>query len=186
MKALLGTNHMFLYPESMVDGKAHTESLKELASTDRVKALDLWLWRGERSREEKRILLDSGTGDGSLAIWDMDTESIVRIIPNKHNQPIHYAEFANDGKYILSAAHWGGMKISDAENGEDIWSWHSDSGSMTCLTFSPDMKQMAAGGADGKIHIFPIQPLQELIDDTRERFSNRELSEDLKKIFYID
>ena len=60
MKALLGTNHMFLYPESMVDGKAHTESLKELASTDRVKALDLWLWRGERSREEKRILLDSG------------------------------------------------------------------------------------------------------------------------------
>ena len=134
----------------------------------------------------RRILLDSGTGDGSLAIWDMDTESIVRIIPNKHNQPIHYAEFANDGKYILSAAHWGGMKISDAENGEDIWSWHSDSGSMTCLTFSPDMKQMAAGGADGKIHIFPIQPLQELIDDTRERFSNRELSEYLKKIFYID
>ena len=60
MKALLGTNHMFLYPESMVDGKVHTESLKELASTDRVKALDLWLWRGERSREEKGILLDSG------------------------------------------------------------------------------------------------------------------------------
>ena len=60
MKALLGTNHMFLYPESMVDGKAHTETLKELAATQRVKALDLWLWRGERSREEKRILLNSG------------------------------------------------------------------------------------------------------------------------------
>ena len=33
---------------------------KELAATERVKALDLWLWRGERSREEKKILLDSG------------------------------------------------------------------------------------------------------------------------------
>ena len=60
MKALLGTNHMFLYPESIVDARVHTESLRELAATERVKALDVWLWRGERSREEKRILLDSG------------------------------------------------------------------------------------------------------------------------------
>lgn len=134
-----------------------------------------------------RLILDSGTGDGSLAIWDMDTESIVRVIPNKHNQQIHYAEFSDDGKYILSAANWGSMKISDAESGEDIWSWNSNNGtSMTSLTFSPDRKYMAAGCGDGKIHIYPIQPLQELIDETRERFSNRELSEEIKKRFYID
>lgn len=51
---------MFLYPESMVDGAAHTETLKKLVATNEVEALDLWLWRGERSREEKRIVLDSG------------------------------------------------------------------------------------------------------------------------------
>ena len=60
MKTLLGTNHMFLYPRSMVDGAAHTETLKRLVITDEVRALDLWLWRGDRSREEKRIVLDSG------------------------------------------------------------------------------------------------------------------------------
>ncbi|MGM9762540.1 MAG: TIR domain-containing protein [Candidatus Cryptobacteroides sp.] len=134
----------------------------------------------------RRLILDSGTGDGSLAIWNMDTETIVRVIPNKHNDPIHYAEFSDDGKYILSTAHRGGVKVSDAESGEDIWSFHSDNGSMTSLVFSPDKKHLAACGADGKIHIYPFQPLQELIDKTRERFINRELSEELKKRYYID
>ena len=51
---------MFLYPDSMVSEDAHIKSLKNLAATDKVNALDCWMWRGETSREEKKILLDSG------------------------------------------------------------------------------------------------------------------------------
>ena len=59
MSVILGTNHMFLYPESIVNEKVHTESLRELAYTDKVEALDVWVWRGaERSREEISILRD--------------------------------------------------------------------------------------------------------------------------------
>ena len=60
MSVILGTNHMFLYPDSMVNEKAHIESLKKLAATDLVDALDCWLWRGETAKEERKILLDSG------------------------------------------------------------------------------------------------------------------------------
>ena len=61
MSVKLGVNHMFLYPESMTDEKAHTETLKEIIKTDLVDALDLWVWRGkERSREEISILRDCG------------------------------------------------------------------------------------------------------------------------------
>ncbi len=60
MSVILGVNHMFLYPDSIVNPKAHLESLKKLASNDLVDALDCWMWRGETSREEKKILLDSG------------------------------------------------------------------------------------------------------------------------------
>ena len=60
MSVTLGINHMFLFPEAMVDEKAHTRTLKELAQYNNVKALDCWLWRGETALEEKRILLDSG------------------------------------------------------------------------------------------------------------------------------
>ena len=134
----------------------------------------------------RRIILSSGTGDGTLAIWDIDTESIVRVIPSKHSHPIHYAVFSDDGKYILCTEFYGGIKVCDAESGENIWSLYSDGGTMAALVFSPDRKHLAACGADGKIHIYQFQQLQELIDDTRKRFYNRELSEDLKKIFYID
>lgn len=60
MSVILGVNHMFLYPDSMVSEDAHIKSLKNLAATDKVNALDCWMWRGETSREEKKILLDSG------------------------------------------------------------------------------------------------------------------------------
>ena len=60
MSVILGSNHMFLYPDSMVNEKAHLESLKKLAATDLVEALDCWLWRGETAKEEAKILLDSG------------------------------------------------------------------------------------------------------------------------------
>ena len=60
MSVTLGSNHMFLYPEAMVEAKTHLSTLRELASTDLVKALDCWLWRGETAREEIRFLRESG------------------------------------------------------------------------------------------------------------------------------
>ena len=51
---------MFLYPAAMEDATAHLESIKELSKTDKVAALDLWLWRGETAKEEIKILKDSG------------------------------------------------------------------------------------------------------------------------------
>ncbi|MBQ3015414.1 MAG: sugar phosphate isomerase/epimerase [Clostridia bacterium] len=56
MKTILGINHQFLYPDAIVDTAAHTNSLKELSSFDNIDALDCWLWRGERAKEEAEIL----------------------------------------------------------------------------------------------------------------------------------
>ena len=58
--AILGVNHQFLYPEAISDAAAHTETLKKAALFKNVDALDCWVWRGQRSREEIAILRDSG------------------------------------------------------------------------------------------------------------------------------
>ena len=58
--AILGVNHQFLFPEAIVDAMAHTESLKKAASLEKVDALDCWVWRGQRSREEIAILRGCG------------------------------------------------------------------------------------------------------------------------------
>lgn len=57
---ILGVNHQFLYPDSITNEKVHTESLKKIAASDLVDALDCWTWRGETAKEEAKILLDSG------------------------------------------------------------------------------------------------------------------------------
>ena len=58
--AILGVNHQFLFPESITNAIAHTETLKKAAELESVDALDCWVWRGQRSREEISILRSSG------------------------------------------------------------------------------------------------------------------------------
>lgn len=58
--AILGVNHQFLYPEAMVDAVAHTETLRRAVELESVDALDCWVWRGQRAKEEIAILRSSG------------------------------------------------------------------------------------------------------------------------------
>lgn len=60
MKTILGINHQFLYPDAMVNAKAHTDSIKEISAFDNIDAIDCWLWRGSNAKEEAAILRDSG------------------------------------------------------------------------------------------------------------------------------
>ena len=61
MSVTLGVNHMFLYPASVTDEAAHTQSLAELVNTPLVDALDVWVWRTpSRAAEEIAILRASG------------------------------------------------------------------------------------------------------------------------------
>ncbi len=59
MSVILGVNHQFLFPEAIVDKKAHTKTIKELSAYQEIDALDCWIWRNE-DKEESKILLDSG------------------------------------------------------------------------------------------------------------------------------
>jgi sugar phosphate isomerase/epimerase len=85
--AILGVNHQFLYPEAMVDAAAHTETLKKAAQLTQVDALDCWVWRGQRAREEISILRSSGKvinyniGDrfGEAAVFPCSPEKADRI-----------------------------------------------------------------------------------------------------------
>ena len=58
--AIIGVNHQFLYPEAITDAEVHTETLKKAALLDSIDALDCWVWRGARAREEISILRDCG------------------------------------------------------------------------------------------------------------------------------
>lgn len=54
---IIGFNHMFLYPDSMTNGKIHTETLKRLSENSDADALDCWVWAAN-AKEEISILRD--------------------------------------------------------------------------------------------------------------------------------
>lgn len=58
-QVILGINHMFLYPDSIVNGSVHTATLAELAENPAMDALDCWVWAAN-AKEELPILRNSG------------------------------------------------------------------------------------------------------------------------------
>jgi sugar phosphate isomerase/epimerase len=102
MSALLGVNHMFLYPQSIVSEKIHKETLSELAKTELVDALDCWLWRGNTAKEEAKILLSSGKII-NYNIGDRFEEAASNpASPDKGEREEAYSRFMREIEYALS------------------------------------------------------------------------------------
>lgn len=102
MKTILGINHQFLYPEAIVDAKAHTESLKELSSFENIDALDCWLWRGESAKEETAILKSSGKII-NYNIGDRFGEDVCRPASASHEERDYaYSKIMREIEYALA------------------------------------------------------------------------------------
>lgn len=100
--AILGVNHQFLYPPAMVDAEAHTETLKKAAQLNGVEALDCWVWRGQRAREEKSIL----RGCGKMINYNigdrMGEEPIFPCSPEKAERVRAYDTIMREVEYALA------------------------------------------------------------------------------------
>ena len=100
--AILGVNHQFLFPQAIVDPQVHTQTLKEASTYDNIRALDCWLWRGERAEEEKRILLDSGKVI-NYNIGDRFGETpILPVSPEEKEQVRAYDTLMREIEYALA------------------------------------------------------------------------------------
>ena len=97
-RTILGVNHMFLYPESMVNGDVHTATLADLAQTPYMDALDCWVW-ASHAREELAILRNSGKvinyniGDrfGEVPVFPASADKTERDYARKASLPWNVA-----------------------------------------------------------------------------------------------
>lgn len=53
-------------------------------------------------------------------------------------------------------------------------------------TFSPDGKRIVSASVDGTIRIWSFPPLQDLIDQTRERFKDCPLTPEERRMYYLE
>ena len=125
--------------------------------------------------------------DETIRIWDAQTGKPLGDPLEGHTNTIYSVAFSPDGKYIVSASVDNTIRIWDAQTGKQIGTpLEGHTGLVESAAFSPDGKRIVSASADHTIRIWDFPSLQELIDQTRERFKDRQLTLEERRQYYIE
>ena len=118
----------------------------------------------------------------NMAILKGHTSSVLK----GHTGSVESVSFSPDGKRIISASKDKSICILDAQTGQclQILKGHTDY--VNSASFSPDGRRIVSASGDGTVRIWEFPPLQELINQTRERFKNRKLTPEERRKYYLE
>ena len=142
-----------------------------------------WVNSAVFSPDGKRIV--SASLDNTVRIWDVKTGSELRILAG-HTYCVYSAVFSLNRKQVVSASLDNTIRIWDSETGKELMTLEGHASSVNSATYSPDGKNIVSTSDDGTVRIWPFPPLQDLIDQTRERFKNHPLKQEEKRAYYIE
>ena len=120
----------------------------------------------------------------NVAIWDVNTGKCIHALRG-HSGSINSAVFSPNGKYVITTSQDRTIKIWSTDTGMLIASINARSVAEHA-SFSPDGKQIVSAYSDGTICLWDFPPLQQLIDETRERFKNRPLTPEEQRKYYLE
>ena len=132
-----------------------------------------------------KLIVSAGI-DGTIRIWNAATGQQIGNPLEGHNSWVYSVSFSPDGKRIASAAGGDGMvRIWDTETGKQIGN-PLYAGGCHSAAFSPDGRRIVSASSDGTIRIWDFPPLQELIDQTHERFKDYPLTPEERRQYYLE
>ncbi len=123
--------------------------------------------------------------DHTVKIWDIETGSVIHTLTG-HNDWVMSASYSPDGRYIVSASFDKTIKIWDAESGKEVRTFKGHSEAVRHASFSPDGKHILSASDDRTIRIWEFPPIQDLIDETRERFKDNPLTAEERRMYYLE
>ena len=107
-----------------------------------------------------------------------------------HTDEVLSVEFSKNGNLLLSASKDRTVRIWEVESGVEIYCLlvgNEEYIDLFKACFSPDNKWIATlSNTPYRIKIWPFPSLQDLINETRERFKNRQLTPEERKKYYLD
>lgn len=102
-------------------------------------------------------------------LWDIKTGECIREFEG-HTSIIYDFAQSNNGKYLATCSHDCYVKVWDIASGTCVQSSFNEQ--FTHITFNPQTDKLCAGASDGiYVSFIDFPPLQQLIDNTRERFT---------------
>lgn len=98
--------------------------------------------------------LASGLSDGTLRIWDANTDELLQTFMG-HASGVENVAFHPDGKTLASSGRLDGtLRIYDANTGELLHTLTGHTGWIRNFSFSPDGKTLASASHDGTLRIW--------------------------------
>lgn len=82
-------------------------------------------------------LLATGTGAGSVRLWDTTTDDLVRNLPT-HQSAVLSIAFSPDGRELATADDSGTLILRDSATGAELHRYAGSGGGFHSLAFSPD------------------------------------------------
>ena len=133
----------------------------------------------------KRIV--SGTDINTICIWDAATCDLIGESWEGHTDDVTAVAYSPDGKYIVSGSKDSTIRIWDVASGKQIGRPFAEHISpVNYVAFSPDGKRTLSKSEDGTVRIWDFPSLQDLINETRKRFKDCELTPEERKNFYLE
>jgi WD40 repeat protein len=130
-------------------------------------------------------LIVTASDDHTINIIDSETWEVVRTLIG-HNDGVSIAVFSPDDKYVVSGAKNGVLKIWDVDSGLEIKELKGHIGRILTIDFNSDQNSIVTSSWDETVRIWSFPPLQDLVDQTRERFKDRPLTPEERHQYYLE
>lgn len=129
----------------------------------------------------------SASWDNTARVWDVASGQCVQTLEG-HGDLVYSAIFNNDGSRIITASKDGTIRVwaisTDQWRCVDILEGHKKA--VNFASFGLDDNHIVSVSDDGTIRIWPFPTLQDLIDQTRERFKDRLLTPEERIQYYLE
>lgn len=104
------------------------------------------------SRDSEMIA--SGSHDGSISLWKVQTGSLVRSIPKAHAQGVTSLCFSRDGSQILSASFDTTVRMYGLKSGKVMREFRGHTSFVNDVSFSVDGSRVISASSDGTVRVW--------------------------------
>lgn len=129
-------------------------------------------------------LLATASFDFTIKIWDAKTMKEIKTL-TEPTDVVMYVAFSSDGEHLVAACGDNLVRVWDTKTWNCIWVLEGHTHGVKFASFTPDGRHIISAAQDSTIRKWEFPPLQELIDQTRNRFGRRPLTDDELKQYYL-